>query len=143
MQARTAEAGGTAVYSATDTRDAAGRIVQTTCSVEGESHTWAFTCDDAGRLTQVTRDGTPVHIHQYGPTGPSGTITATYDDRDRLVQSGDTDYGAGFAFDRWIASMASSTGSSSFTSRLPRFSSSCSMLVAPTMLLVRNGRLFT
>ena len=92
MQARTAEAGGTAVYSATDTRDAAGRIVQTTCSVEGESHTWAFTCDDAGRLTQVTRDGTPVHIHQYGPTGPSGTITATYDDRDRLVQYGNTDY---------------------------------------------------
>ena len=55
--------------------------------------------DHAGRLTKVTRDGTPVHIYHYGPngsrtshTGPSGTTTGTYDDRDRLVHYGDTDY---------------------------------------------------
>jgi len=87
------------VYSATYTRAAAGRIAQTTRSVEGERHTWAYSYDDAGRLTRVTRDGTPVHTYQYGPngnrtrhTGPSGTTTATYDDRDRLVQYGNTDY---------------------------------------------------
>ena len=102
LQARTAEANGTAVYSATYTRDAAGRIAQTTRSVEGESHTWAYTYDDAGRLTKVTRDGTPVHLYQYGPngnrtshTGPSGTTTATYDDRDRLALDLGAERGAG------------------------------------------------
>ncbi|MND54852.1 hypothetical protein D3C80_459210 [compost metagenome] len=51
--------------------------------------------------------------------------------------------GAGLGCTLWIRSIPASSSSLRVNSRLARLLSSCSRLVAPMMLLVRNGRLLT
>jgi len=86
---------GSALYEADYNRDAAGWLAEVERTVDGDTTTY----DDAGRLTEVSADGTPVHIYTYGSngnrlrhTGPSGSIMAEYDNRDRLTRYGDITY---------------------------------------------------
>ncbi|MDZ7828350.1 MAG: RHS repeat-associated core domain-containing protein [Halofilum sp. (in: g-proteobacteria)] len=53
----------------------------------------------AGRLEEVRRDGTPVHLYSYDQngnrqshTGPSGTKAGSYDAQDRITDYGDATY---------------------------------------------------
>jgi RHS repeat-associated protein len=81
------------------TRDALGRIIRIIETVEGVRDTLDYTYDLVGRLTDVERNGSVVESYEYDAngnrtsfTGPSGTVTATYDDQDRLLTYGDASY---------------------------------------------------
>jgi YD repeat-containing protein len=81
------------------TRDALGRILQKTETVEGQTHALSYMYDVAGRLTEVRRDGSPVAAYAFDSNGnrlsytsPDGTLAATYDAQDRLLQYGSTIY---------------------------------------------------
>jgi YD repeat-containing protein len=73
------------------TRDALGRIA--TIGAQG------FEYDDDGRLVRVTSSGTPVAEYDYDVNSNrtahrylGGSVTANYDDQDRLLTYGDTTY---------------------------------------------------
>jgi RHS repeat-associated protein len=60
---------------------------------------FTYTYDDAGRLTDVAQDGIGIIHYDYDGNGnriaatdPFGSRTATYDDQDRLLTSGDASY---------------------------------------------------
>jgi len=96
---RTVTTGGTGVYDVDYVRDKLGRITQKTETIDGETHTWQYDYDVAGRLEEVRRDGTPVHLYSYDAngnrashTGPSGTEEGSYDAQDRLTNYGDATY---------------------------------------------------
>jgi RHS repeat-associated protein len=96
----TAAAGGSNnLFSVQYTRDKLGRISERTETIAGITHIYAYTYDLSGRLTDVRRDGTVISHYGYNSnenrtsyTGPSGTITGTYDVQDRLLQYGTTTY---------------------------------------------------
>lgn len=72
------------------TRDKLGRITQKIETVSGESHTYGYTYDLAGRLIQVSRDGIVTANYTYDSngnrlTGPKASNVAAYDDQDRLL----------------------------------------------------------
>jgi RHS repeat-associated protein len=100
-----ASAGGTTLYSATLTPDAAGRIQQKVEIVQGVSHTYLYTYDDADRLTDVSIDGAAAGHWGYdangnrksgtAPNDPGTTLTATYDAQDRLLSYGSAQYAFG------------------------------------------------
>ena len=90
---------GEVIFSVNYTRDDLGRIVRKNETLEGETHTYAYMYDSAGRLVNVSRDG--VMESQYGYdangnrlsyTGAGGTIRGSYDNQDRLMQYGTTSY---------------------------------------------------
>ncbi len=90
---------GTEVYSVQLTRDRLGRIVGKTETVEGVTTTCNYTYDLAGQLAEAKENGVIVSTYTYDAnsnrlslTTPSGTITASYDDQDRLNQYGSTSY---------------------------------------------------
>ncbi len=65
-----AKYGATSLYSVTydatgATRDALGRIVQKTETLQGTTHVFGYTYDVQGRLTDVTRDGTAMEHYGY------------------------------------------------------------------------------
>jgi YD repeat-containing protein len=53
----TAKFSGSSLYAESVLRDAIGRITQKTETVQGTTHVWGYTFDPAGRLTDVTEDG--------------------------------------------------------------------------------------
>ena len=80
-------------------RDDAGRIAQSTEVIDSVSHTFVYGYDPAGRLHQVTRDGTPIATYEYDLNGnrhttttSSGPISATFDNQDRLVTAAGATY---------------------------------------------------
>jgi YD repeat-containing protein len=91
---------GQVVLSNSYSYDAAGRISQKVEQVAGASHTYAYTYDADGLLTQVARDGTTIEQYTYDANGnrTSRTLSgsaregATYDVRDRLQTRGVTAY---------------------------------------------------
>jgi RHS repeat-associated protein len=90
---------GSALLLQSDTRDNGGRIAQRIETVSGITHTFVYTYDLAYRLSDVARDGSLLSHYSYSPngnrtgyTGSSGTITATYDTQDRLLQYGNLSY---------------------------------------------------
>jgi len=96
LSGRTVQVSGAGVYEAAYTRDKLGRITGETETVHGALESWDYTYDDAGRLT---RDGSLVADYSYDANGnrtavttPSGTITAAYDEQDRLTRYGRTTY---------------------------------------------------
>jgi len=79
--------------------DKLGRIAQKTESVNGVTDTYTYTYDQAGRLTDVQKDLTPVSHYVYDLNGnrlsyTSGatTLTGTYDAQDRLITYGNYSY---------------------------------------------------
>jgi RHS repeat-associated protein len=80
-------------------RDALGRVVQKTETIYGQTTIYKYTYDLAGRLAEVSLNGTPTVHYDYDQngnrtsyTGPSGTIKASYDEQDRLKQYGSATY---------------------------------------------------
>jgi RHS repeat-associated protein len=80
-------------------RDALGRVVKKTETLQGTTHAFGYTYDVQGRLTDVTRDGTAIEHYGYDLNGNrmlatvnSTTVNPTYDDQDRLLTYGDTMY---------------------------------------------------
>lgn len=84
--------GPTQLYSASLTRDAVGRITSKAETIGGATTTYDYTFDSAGRLTDVSVGGTSVGSYAYDSnsnrtsgSNSAGSITATYDDQDRLT----------------------------------------------------------
>jgi RHS repeat-associated protein len=82
------------------TRDNIGRIIQKTETISGVTNTYVYTYDQAGRLTDVAKNGSNTAHYVYdengnriGYTNAGGTtISGTYDDQDRLIQYGANTY---------------------------------------------------
>jgi RHS repeat-associated protein len=96
----TAEYAGAARFSVQRQQDALGRLTQKTESIDGEApQTYTYQYDTAGRLTDVSVGGTPMAHYTYDQnsnrlsyTGPSGTLTGSYDNQDRLLSYGNATY---------------------------------------------------
>ena len=96
----TAKYSGTTVYSESVIRDAVGRITQKTETVQGTTHVWGYTFDPAGRLTDVTKDGSFFSHYGYDADdnrttyqNTGGTVHPVYDAQDRLTTYGSATYG--------------------------------------------------
>jgi RHS repeat-associated protein len=81
------------------TRDPLGRITEKAETLEGQTTTYTYGYDVAGRLVEVKRNGTTVAVYTYDSngnrlsyTGPDSTLTGNYDLQDRLIQYGSTGY---------------------------------------------------
>ena len=90
---------GKEIYRVQHAQDAIGLITQQIETIGGLTATNEYTYDTAGRLTGVTRNGTPVTTYTYDSngnrtrsTGPSGTVSAAYDNQDRLLTYGSASY---------------------------------------------------
>jgi RHS repeat-associated protein len=90
-----ATANGSPIYVESYEYDALGRITRKVETIGGSTDTIEYTYDAKGRLTQVTRDGNTVESYTYDPNGNrtaatvgGSSITATYDDQDRLLTYG-------------------------------------------------------
>lgn len=90
----TASYGGSALLDVQYTRDNLGRVTGKTETVEGETHTYVYTFDPAGRLTEVKKDGAVVSQYTYDSNSnrvgaqraaPLFSVTGTYDQQDRLL----------------------------------------------------------
>jgi RHS repeat-associated protein len=86
-------------YTVAASSDILGRIGTGTETIGGAIEVFSYTYDMAGRLARVDRNGVPSSAYAYDPNGnriarttPSGTITATYDAQDRLLQYGAATY---------------------------------------------------
>ncbi|MBW2292551.1 MAG: hypothetical protein JRG94_09590 [Deltaproteobacteria bacterium] len=87
------------LYSVAYVRDPLGRITERTETIESSTRTFAYTYDVMGRLTDVQRDGTAIEQYSYDLNGNrttainnEGTITASYDVQDRLINRGSSAY---------------------------------------------------
>jgi RHS repeat-associated protein len=94
-----AKVSGNPVFTADYTRDLLGRITHKVEVIEGITDTWDYQYDQAGRLEEVHRNGLFLSRYVYDSNGnrlahitPTGTVTATYDDQDRLLTYGDAAY---------------------------------------------------
>lgn len=95
----------TDIYAATYGRDKQGRIAQKTEDIGGQTHSYSYSYDLAGRLTKVEQDGSTIASYAYdlnsnrlSYTGRQGnTISDIHDAQDRLLQHGDTAYAYGAA----------------------------------------------
>jgi RHS repeat-associated protein len=90
---------GSPVYSVSYVRDGLGRISEKTETVDGDTTTYHYTYDLAGRLVEVERDGVLASEYSYddngnrvGATIDGASVMGTYDAQDRLVQYGDYTY---------------------------------------------------
>ena len=95
----TATANGSALFGTSYTYDNLGRISQRVETVEGTTHTFEYHYDAAGRLDQVKEDGAVTSAYTYDAngnrltqSGPSGTVSATYDAQDRLLNDGNESF---------------------------------------------------
>jgi RHS repeat-associated protein len=71
-------------------RDDGGRITQKSETVMGETHTYLYGYDTAGRLSGVTRDGANVSSYAYDSNG--NRLPGTYDTQDRMLAYGGATY---------------------------------------------------
>jgi RHS repeat-associated protein len=91
---------GSALYSFNlGTRDALGRVVTDTETIQGTTTTYAYNYDTRGRLWHVTVDGVLSATYVYSPNGnrtsvltAGGTTSATFDDQDRMLTNGSATY---------------------------------------------------
>ena len=80
-------------------RDSLGRVIQKTETIDGQTTVYRYMYDLAGRLTDVSVNGTRAAHYDYDPNGnrigyagPNGTVKASYDEQDRLQQYGNATY---------------------------------------------------
>lgn len=95
LQSFTVSQGGSPLLSFDLTYDKLGRVAEKLETVQGITDHYAYGYDGAGRLAQVTRNGTPNAPYVYDANGnrvANGAFTGTYDEQDRLVQYGNTTY---------------------------------------------------
>jgi RHS repeat-associated protein len=91
---------GSPVLGMTYTRDALGRITQKVETIGGVTTTTVYGYDTAGRLTDVTVNGTLTAHYEYDANGnrlsvmrpDTGTVSGTYDAQDRLTTYGAVSY---------------------------------------------------
>ncbi|WP_438035955.1 DNRLRE domain-containing protein [Sorangium sp. So ce204] len=121
-QTYVAQAGGSTVYEVSITPDALGRIDQRTETIQGETHSYDYEYDLAGRLTDVVRDGTLVAHYDYDANGnrlartsAAGTEGGTYDDQDRLLTYGTRTYVTSPAGDRTSVTDTATDATTTFT----------------------------
>ena len=90
----TAAYGSTTQYGATYTRDPLGRITTKQETIEGVTSTYDYAYDLAGRLIEVKTDGAITASYSYDANGnrTEGTLSATYDEQDRLLTWGTASY---------------------------------------------------
>jgi RHS repeat-associated protein len=124
LQTYTAQYSGTTLYSEAITlRDAVARIKNKTETIQGTSHSWVYTYDATGRLTDVSEDGQAVHHYGYDSDdnrttdqtfGTSGmTIHPLYDNQDRLTAYGNNSYAYGANGE--LQSKTNSAGATSYS----------------------------
>ena len=94
-----ATVGSTPVLSEQYVRDALNRITQKTETIDGTATVLSYSYDSVGRLLQVSSGGSAVASYTWDANGnrltktnASGTVSATYDDQDRLVSLGTLTY---------------------------------------------------
>lgn len=87
------------LYEIAYTRDKLGRVSHKVETIGGVTATYDYRYDLAGHLVEVQLNGTVIEAYTYDNNGnrltattPGGTIGATYDTRDRLVQQGGAAY---------------------------------------------------
>jgi RHS repeat-associated protein len=90
---------GSDLFAVQYTRDLVGRIVEKTETAEGQTNTYSYAYDAAGRLIAVHRNGDAIATYTYDSngnrlsyTGPNGALAGTYDTQDRLLQYGPATY---------------------------------------------------
>ncbi len=91
---------GTPIWDAQYTRDVLGRITQKLETIGGTTTTTVYGYDQAGRLTDVTVDGTLTAHYEYDGNGNrlnvtrpgTGTVSGSYDAQDRLLTYGAVTY---------------------------------------------------
>jgi RHS repeat-associated protein len=97
-QTYTVSANSTTLYSVNyGTRDALGRIVNKTETIQGVTHTYGYTYDANGRLTDVAKDGVASSHYAYDANGnrtvgPGLVASPVYDNQDRLLSYGNCTY---------------------------------------------------
>jgi len=79
------------------TRDALGRIVNKTETIQGVTHAYGYTYDVNGRLTDVTKDGVATSHYAYDANGnrtagPGLVASPVYDNQDRLLSYGNCSF---------------------------------------------------
>jgi RHS repeat-associated protein len=84
------------LYKTAYTRDKLGRITQKVETAGGNSHTYDYSYDSAGRLVKVEQDGTATARYGYDDNGNrttvNGAVIAHYDDQDRLLDYRNASY---------------------------------------------------
>jgi len=120
LSSYSASVDGSPVFDVQYTRDALGRITEKTETVQGTSHTYAYNYDLAGRLTDVMIDANATAQYAYdtnsnriGGFTPSGAISATYDDQDRLLTYGAVTYG--YTANGELQTKADASGTTTYT----------------------------
>ncbi len=100
LTASSASQSSSEIYSVSYRRDALGRLAGLTENVLGELTTFAFSRDSAGRLVEVSRNGSVAASYQYDQNGNrtrtvglGGAVEGVYDAQDRLVSYGAVKYG--------------------------------------------------
>ncbi|MBF0526565.1 MAG: RHS repeat-associated core domain-containing protein [Deltaproteobacteria bacterium] len=96
----TAAYNGSALFSVQYVRDLLGRITKRTETVGSATNVFDYSYDQAGRLSQVKKNGGVISNYAYDANGNrtgftnslGSTTTGTYDAQDRLVQYGGTTY---------------------------------------------------
>lgn len=95
----TAEANAAPLYHVTYVRDGLGRVAGKVETIAGVTHTYAYTYDDKGQLTEVERDSDTVESYTYDANGnrtaatvDGNDVSATYDAQDRLLTYGTTTF---------------------------------------------------
>ena len=80
-------------------RDALGRIIKLTETIDGQRNAYTYDYDLAGRLTDVTKDDAKIAHYDYDSNGnrlaykgQHGEFSGSYDAQDRPLKYGDTNY---------------------------------------------------
>jgi len=95
----TANYSGNTLLSTQFTYDKLGRITQKVENVQGDTHTYDYSYDTAGRLEKVKRNGATISVYSYDANGNrlshtagGNTVNGSYDDQDRLLSYGGNIY---------------------------------------------------
>ena len=95
MQSYRVENNSTTVFNVNYTYDKRNRITQLEETVDGVTHSYNYSYDDASRLSGVSIDGVNTETYTYDANGnrlSNNGVTATYDNQDRLQTLGSVSY---------------------------------------------------
>jgi YD repeat-containing protein len=89
----TSRHGTNTLFATTYTRDSLGRISTLQETIQGDTRTFRYTYDVAGRLATVRRNDTLISVYSYDPNGnriahatPTAVDSGRYDAQDRLIE---------------------------------------------------------